>query len=89
MHRWFHSDDGGREFENNYGTKLAIWDWIFGTAFFPNPGIRKPNQFGLSDTPDYPLSQESQESIENRNRINSFFKIIYFDIVSYVRTMKW
>ncbi|MDQ3193684.1 MAG: sterol desaturase family protein [Bacteroidota bacterium] len=82
MHRWHHSDDGGREFENNYGTKLAIWDWIFGTAFFPNPGIRKPNQFGLSDTPDYPLSQES---IENRNRINSFFKIIYFDIVSYVR----
>ena len=55
MHRWHHSDEVGREYLNNYSTKLAIWDWIFGTAYFPNPKERKPMQFGLSDTPEYPL----------------------------------
>jgi sterol desaturase/sphingolipid hydroxylase (fatty acid hydroxylase superfamily) len=54
MHRWHHSDDGGREFQNNYSTKFAFWDWIFGTAFFPDPGKRKPLKYGLSDTPDFP-----------------------------------
>jgi len=55
MHRWHHSDDGGREFQSNYATKFAFWDWIFGTGFFPNPDERKPKFYGLSDTPDYPL----------------------------------
>lgn len=82
MHRWHHSDDGGREFENNYGTKLAVWDWMFGTAFLPDPDKRKPIKFGLSDTPDYPLSVDN---IKSENRIKSFFEIIYFDSVSYIR----
>jgi len=82
MHRWHHSDDGGREFENNYGTKFAVWDWLFGTAFFPNPEIRKPKQFGLSDTPDYPLSKEGTQS---KNKFISFFEIIYVDLISYKR----
>ncbi|MCW8816973.1 MAG: sterol desaturase family protein, partial [Ignavibacteriaceae bacterium] len=33
MHRWHHSTGKGRN--RNFATKLAIWDWIFGTAFFP------------------------------------------------------
>jgi len=78
MHRWHHSDDGGKEFQNNYGTKLAVWDWIFGTAFFPNPAVRKPSQFGLSDTPDYPLSLEEF-------RKNNLFKVFWSDIVSYIK----
>ena len=78
MHRWHHSDDGGREFQNNYSTKFAIWDWIFGTAFFPHPDVRKPRQFGLSDTPDYPLSIEKSDK-------ENYFKVIYHDIVSYVK----
>lgn len=78
MHRWHHSDDGGKEYQNNYSTKFAVWDWIFGTAFFPDPEVRKPGQFGLSDTPDYPLSEGDYEK-------NNFIKVFYEDIVSYVK----
>lgn len=60
MHRWHHSDDGGKEYNNNYSTKLAIWDWIFGTAFFPHPDERKPKRYGLSDTPDFPKNYFKQ-----------------------------
>jgi sterol desaturase/sphingolipid hydroxylase (fatty acid hydroxylase superfamily) len=82
MHRWHHSDDGGREYQNNYGTKLAIWDWIFGTAFFPDPHERKPMRYGLSDTPDYPLTEISYEDLSKSNLIA---RTIYFDVVNYFR----
>ena len=42
MHRWHHSTGKGRN--RNFATKLAIWDWIFGTAFLPET---KPNEYGL------------------------------------------
>jgi sterol desaturase/sphingolipid hydroxylase (fatty acid hydroxylase superfamily) len=45
MHRWHHS----REYSGygfNYSTKLAIWDWIFGTAYLPS---RKPPGYGVDD----------------------------------------
>lgn len=50
MHRWHHASDfvpPGK----NFGTKLALWDWLFGTAYLPTD--RKPRGYGLSD-PDYP-----------------------------------
>jgi len=44
MHRWHHSVEyTGYGF--NYGTKLAFWDWIFGTAYLP---ARKPPGYGVS-----------------------------------------
>ncbi len=49
MHRWHHAieiTEGGI----NFGTKLAIWDWLFGTAHLPK---EKPRGFGLSDV-DFP-----------------------------------
>jgi len=82
LHRWHHSDDGGKEFQNNFGTKFAIWDRIFGTVFFPDPEVRKPKQFGLSDTPDYPLSKESSQK---KNKVTAAAEIIYSDIKSYVK----
>lgn len=42
MHRWHHSTGKGRN--RNFATKLAIWDWIFGTAYFPET---KPEEYGL------------------------------------------
>src|SRR5262245_56508838 len=36
MHRWHHTM--GKGMRSNFGTKLAIWDWMFGTAYLP------PNQ---------------------------------------------
>jgi sterol desaturase/sphingolipid hydroxylase (fatty acid hydroxylase superfamily) len=43
MHRWHHSAGKGRN--NNFATKLAFWDWIFGTAYLP--GGQKPERYGL------------------------------------------
>ncbi|HTJ83885.1 MAG TPA: sterol desaturase family protein [Polyangiaceae bacterium] len=45
LHRWHHS----KEYEGygfNYGTKLAIWDYLFGTAF--RPDFKAPG-YGLSN----------------------------------------
>jgi len=43
MHQWHHADQ--REvFFDNYSTKFAIWDWIFGTAYLPET---KPIKYGL------------------------------------------
>ncbi len=33
MHRWHHTTGKGRN--RNFSTKLAIWDWLFGTAYLP------------------------------------------------------
>jgi sterol desaturase/sphingolipid hydroxylase (fatty acid hydroxylase superfamily) len=45
MHRWHHSAEyHGYGF--NYGTKLAIWDWLFGTAYLPK---HKPPRYGLDE----------------------------------------
>jgi len=52
MHRWHHAlaaEASGR----NFATKLAIWDWIFGSAYLPDPRRRKASGYGLSD-PGFP-----------------------------------
>ncbi len=60
MHRWHHAAD--EEAHNkNFGTKLALWDWIFGTAFLPTN--RKPSGYGLGD-PNYPLSTDQTPLVE-------------------------
>jgi sterol desaturase/sphingolipid hydroxylase (fatty acid hydroxylase superfamily) len=33
MHRWHHAM--GKGMRSNFSTKLAVWDWMFGTAYFP------------------------------------------------------
>jgi sterol desaturase/sphingolipid hydroxylase (fatty acid hydroxylase superfamily) len=44
MHRWHHA----REIHNvNFATKFAFWDWLMGTAYFPEG--RKPMSYGLDD----------------------------------------
>lgn len=45
MHRWHHSDGNESAYNRNFSTKLAVWDWLFGTAFFPRR--EKPEKFGL------------------------------------------
>jgi len=42
MHRIHHTTGKGRN--RNFATKLAIWDWIFGTAFLQE---EKANEYGL------------------------------------------
>ena len=72
MHRWHHSDEHGKEYENNYSTKFAIWDWIFKTSFFPNPEKRKPAKYGLSDTPDFPSNYFKQNIFAFRKFSRNF-----------------
>jgi len=49
MHRWHHATELSAP-GKNFATKLAIWDWLFGTAYLPG---HKPSAYGLGD-PDYP-----------------------------------
>lgn len=57
MHRWHHATD--EEAHNkNFSTKIAIWDWIFGTAFLPPD--RKPNGYGLGT--EFPTSYVAQHA---------------------------
>ncbi|MEW6196567.1 MAG: sterol desaturase family protein [Bacteroidota bacterium] len=42
MHRIHHTTGKGRN--RNFATKLAIWDWIFGSAFLPD---EKAKEYGL------------------------------------------
>ncbi len=44
MHRWHHAKGRGNAI--NYSTKLAIWDWIFGTGYLPT--VEKPVSYGLA-----------------------------------------
>lgn len=44
MHRWHHSANP-EEGNHNFSTKLAIWDWLFGTAYFPKE--TKAQKYGL------------------------------------------
>lgn len=45
MHRWHHAKEYVGH-GSNYGTKLAIWDWMFGTARLP---ATKPSAYGLAE----------------------------------------
>jgi sterol desaturase/sphingolipid hydroxylase (fatty acid hydroxylase superfamily) len=51
MHRWHHAvkwraEKKGTVWGVNYATKIALWDWIFGTGYLPRP--EKPLDYGLS-----------------------------------------
>lgn len=58
MHRWHHADQP-EAYGRNFATKLALWDWLFGTAFFPDPRARKAERYGLgyAGFPDGYLAQ--------------------------------
>ncbi|MDX2193995.1 MAG: sterol desaturase family protein [Gemmatimonadales bacterium] len=46
MHRWHHADDP-EAYDTNFSTKFAFWDWMFGTAYFPDPAAKKAQAYGL------------------------------------------
>jgi len=55
MHRWHHSADEGLGVENkgvNFATKIALWDWLFGTAYLPK--AKKPESYGIYGNPVFP-----------------------------------
>jgi sterol desaturase/sphingolipid hydroxylase (fatty acid hydroxylase superfamily) len=54
MHRWHHHPE---YMHKNFATKFAIWDWLFGTAYFPRD--RVCDRYGLDD-PAFPGGWMSQ-----------------------------
>lgn len=57
MHRWHHSRIyHGSGF--NFATKIAIWDWLFGTAHLPRP--EKPVGYGLGNGEAFPSGYFAQ-----------------------------
>jgi sterol desaturase/sphingolipid hydroxylase (fatty acid hydroxylase superfamily) len=51
MHRWHHVDETYEAYNMNFATKFAFWDWIFKTAYFPDPKKVKAEKYGLGDLP--------------------------------------
>lgn len=48
MHRWHHAS-APEAHGKNFATKFAFWDWLFGTAYFPDRERKKAEQFGLAE----------------------------------------
>jgi sterol desaturase/sphingolipid hydroxylase (fatty acid hydroxylase superfamily) len=57
LHRWHHATD---PVDVNFATKLAIWDWLFGTAHLPVG--RKPEGYGLTGVSDFPRGYFRQQA---------------------------
>ena len=91
MHQWHHADDRN-VFYANFSTKLAIWDWIFGTAYLPP---KKPEKFGLYYK--YPKDYFLQHAFsikrfdEDKLKENKFWRNYLSLRQSFIRTItsKW
>lgn len=57
MHRWHHALEPG-PLHRNFATKLAVWDWLFGTAF--RPADARPGRYGLG-ADDFPEDYVGQQ----------------------------
>ena len=55
MHRWHHACEEKRDY--NFATKIALRDWLFGTAHRPP---RPPGRFGLWGDPPFPKGYFAQ-----------------------------
>ncbi|HYK11731.1 MAG TPA: sterol desaturase family protein [Gemmatimonadales bacterium] len=58
MHRWHHATTPEAQ-GRNFSTKFAFWDWLFGTAYFPDRSVLKAGPFGLTDRQypeDFPVA---------------------------------
>lgn len=50
-HHQVHHSDNPKHFNKNYGSCLALWDWMFGTLYVPDKQ-REPLKFGFAGDPD-------------------------------------
>lgn len=61
MHVWHHDYDwpADRRYGVNFGICLSIWDWLFGTAYWPAPQqapTQQPARFGFHGIERFPRS---------------------------------
>lgn len=52
MHIWHHTRRQPGPYGCNYGISLSLWDWIFGTAWWPGDGRDEP--LGFDHLEDFP-----------------------------------
>lgn len=50
-HHQVHHSNNPKHFDKNFGSCLALWDWIFGTLYIPKKE-REPLKFAFADRPD-------------------------------------
>ena len=50
-HHQVHHSANPKHFNKNFGSCLALWDWMFGTLYVPQKE-REPLTFGITDNPD-------------------------------------
>ena len=62
MHVWHHAytlpED--RPGGVNFGISLSLWDWLFGTAWWPSPSEKpdqQPDRLGFPDMESYPQAR--------------------------------
>lgn len=65
MHVWHHARDlpANRSFGVNFGICLSIWDWLFGTAFWPDKHEspeQQPRRLGFEGMANYPRDLPSR-----------------------------
>jgi sterol desaturase/sphingolipid hydroxylase (fatty acid hydroxylase superfamily) len=55
FHAWHHDVELHGKGGQNFGVTLALWDWIFGTAYWPGSAA-SPVRFGFDGIREYPTS---------------------------------
>ena len=58
MHIWHHKKTLPNRYGVNYGLSLSLWDWIFGTAYWPHDG--RDIELGFDDVETYPTGFAGQ-----------------------------
>jgi sterol desaturase/sphingolipid hydroxylase (fatty acid hydroxylase superfamily) len=57
LHRWHHANDDESAFNRNFATKIATWDWLFGSGW--DPKGRQATLYGPED-PAFPKGYFAQ-----------------------------
>jgi sterol desaturase/sphingolipid hydroxylase (fatty acid hydroxylase superfamily) len=55
LHAWHHAVEMHGKSGQNFGINLTLWDWLFGTVYWPAPA-RPPDRLGFADMEKYPRS---------------------------------
>jgi sterol desaturase/sphingolipid hydroxylase (fatty acid hydroxylase superfamily) len=53
FHAWHHAVEMHGRAGQNFGVTLAVWDWLFGTAYWP-AGSENPRRYGFEGVEKYP-----------------------------------
>ena len=58
MHIWHHTHPDSGPVDRNFGLTLAVWDWLFGTAYVPKD--HSPERLGFTGIETYPRNVAGQ-----------------------------